>query len=137
MDNKIELLSVSALLSLMLKSTFPYIISLLVIMTCDYATGIIKSLIKHNYNSSVAVKGIIKKLGYVFITIGAMGADTALYYYSQQETPIFYLTTTICIWLITNDFLSTILNIEAMGVKLPKAITDYIKKIRGDKHDRH
>lgn len=109
----------------------------MVIMTCDYATGIIKSLVKHNYNSSVAVKGIIKKLGYVFITIGAMGADTALYYYSQQETPVFYLTTTICIWLITNDFLSTILNIEAMGVKMPKVITDYIKKIRGDKDDRH
>lgn len=126
------MLSVSALLSLMLKCTFPFIISLLVIMSCDYATGILKSVIKHNYSSSVAVKGIVKKLGYVFITIGAMGADTALYYYSQQQEPIFYLTTTICIWLITNDFLSTVLNIEAMGVKLPKAITDYIKKIRGD-----
>jgi hypothetical protein len=33
-------------------------------------------------------------------------------------------------------FCQPFLNIEAMGVKMPKALTDYIKKIRGDKNDR-
>lgn len=136
MESKVEIISLSALLSIMLKLTFPYIIALLIVMSCDYATGLINAVLKHRYNSSIAVKGIAKKLSYIFIAVGAMGADIAIYYYGQQETPIFYLTTTICFWLIANDFLSIIMNLETMGVKIPKFISDYIKRLRGDKNDR-
>lgn len=46
-------------------------IALLIFITLDYLTGIIKSIYKKKLNSKLGLKGILKKLGYIFIVVVA------------------------------------------------------------------
>lgn len=125
MDTKSTTLAFSALVSILVNTVSPFIIGLLVVMTCDYVTGVAKAVMNGEYRSGTAVRGIFKKLCYLFLVVGGMGVDVALYYYSLSGMgvqPSFYVTTTLSVWLLINDFLSVIYNMEGMGVKLPKSI---------------
>ena len=44
-------------------------ISLLIFMIIDYITGIIKAIYQHKLNSKIGIKGILKKIGYIFIVV--------------------------------------------------------------------
>lgn len=130
MESKTTTLAFSALLSLLITNIMPFIAALAVVMTCDYVTGIVKAVIKGTYKGRLAVRGIFKKLCYLLVLVGGMGVDIAVYYYTAQDTPIFYISTTMAVWLIMNDFISILLNLEKIGIKMPKFLKEYLAKIQ-------
>lgn len=132
MNDRAELLMLSALIGLLWKTMLPFIIALLLVMTCDYLTGIIRSVINGEYKAKIAVRGILKKFGYILIICAAAGVDITLYYQTGLETPVFYVSNTLAVWFTVNDFISIMVNLESLGVKMPKFLKEYLQKINKD-----
>lgn len=133
LHDKQELMLLSALIGLLLRTMLPFVIALLIVMTCDYLTGILNAVLKGTYKANIAIKGILKKFGYVLIIVAAAGVDIALYYQTGVSEPVFYVSNTLAVWFTINDFISIMLNLESLGVKMPKFLQDYLQKINKDK----
>lgn len=110
----------------------PFVIALLIVMSCDYLTGIIRSVLKGTYKAKIAIRGILKKFGYILIIVAAAGVDITLYYQTGLETPVFYVSNTLAVWFTVNDFISVMVNLESLGVKMPKFLREYLQKINKD-----
>lgn len=54
------------------------LISLIIVMVIDYITGVCKGIYNKNVNSSIGLKGILKKIGYLIIVILATLFDNVI-----------------------------------------------------------
>ena len=69
---KTELMTSSAIVSVftfLVGGFDSLLVSLLIIMGLDFLTGICKAIYKKELNSTIGVKGILKKFGYLLIVI--------------------------------------------------------------------
>ena len=93
------------------------------VMLSDYVTGMLRAWSARELSSRVGLRGLVKKLGYLFAvgvavvvdlvlqTAGAtLGADLAGVY-------VFALLVTL--WLIGNECISILENVSALGVPVP------------------
>lgn len=131
-NDKAELMVLSALIGLLWKTMLPFVIALLIVMSCDYLTGIIRSVLKGTYKAKIAIRGILKKFGYILIIVAAAGVDITLYYQTGLAVPVFYVSNTLAVWFTVNDFISIMVNLESLGVKMPKFLREYLQKINKD-----
>lgn len=104
------------------------ILSLLVtMMIVDYLTGVTNSIIKgEDFNIDKAIRGILKKINYIYIVLSCVIFDVTLKNSYNVEMNI---SSFICGWLILNEVISTLSNITNNKI-LPKNLIEYIKKIR-------
>lgn len=103
------------------------IVTLLIFMFLDYLTGVLKAIYKKKLSSKVGFKGIIKKLGYIFIIIIATLFD---YIVSNGEMSIRNLT---LYFFIANEAISILENWSLLGLPLPKKLTEVFEQIQIDK----
>ena len=99
-------------------------IALLIFITLDYLTGIIKSIYKKKLNSKLGLKGILKKLGYIFIVVVATLFD---YLIGDNSSAIRSLV------FISNEAISILENWGAMGLPLPNKIFQVFESLKDDK----
>jgi toxin secretion/phage lysis holin len=112
--------------------------SLLVIlvfcMVIDYVTGLIAAYFKKNIQSSIGLKGILKKIGYMLLVTLAFFLDYLVVYHATQlniELPFngtFGFATTI--WLIGNEGVSIIENLGVIGVPIPSFLKCAFEKLK-------
>ena len=105
----------------------------------DYYTGISAAPFRNSgserpVKSYKSIKGINKKICmYLLIIIGFMVDKMITYSLSQIITvaypPIFALVITC--WLIFNEIISILENMDDMGVKIPPFLLPIMKKIKG------
>lgn len=112
------------------------IIILIILMVCDYITGMANAYINHTLSSRTGIKGIIKKLCYFFAVIASMGIDwviSLLGIYVENNCMIAMIVT---IWLIINEIISILENLKKVGVPVPKFLYGVIErlKISADEH---
>lgn len=100
------------------------LIILCVVMFIDYITGICKAIYLKNVNSSVGIKGIIKKLGYIIIIVLATLADHLV------NGDILALRTLVIYFFIANEAISILENWALMDLPLPKKIYDVFEKLK-------
>ncbi len=113
-------------------------IPVLLLVSCniiDYITGLMASKYRGNaINSNVGFKGIVKKVCmWLLVLIGAM-VDMILVY-AQDYVGIdlkinFVIALLVTFWLLMNEFISILENINDMGVKLPPFLLPIIKNIK-------
>ncbi len=109
---------------------------LCVLMAADYCTGLIKSKQAGTVCSRTGLKGILKKLGYICAVIAAAGVDYTVYYFSAgigeglSFRPVFMLL--LIFWLITNECISILENLNAMGVPLPAFLLKVAKTLKNN-----
>ena len=100
------------------------IITLLIFMLLDYSTGILKAIYKKELNSKIILKGIIKKIGYIFVIITATLFD---YIINKDEMPIRNLT---LYFFIANEAISILENWAILGLPLPKKLSEVFEQIK-------
>lgn len=105
------------------------ILVLLIFMILDYITGLTTCFVTNKaFDKDLALKGIIKKLGYGILIIAAMLMDYVLF---QQgtiigiEIKIAMLTIAITLYLIGTEGFSIMQNLILIGVPVP----DFMLKV--------
>lgn len=99
--------------------------TLLIVMLLDYITGICKAIYKKKVNSSIGLKGIIKKIGYLVIVAVAVILD-----HITGETGA--IRTLVIYFFVANEGISIIENWGAMGLPLPQKIIDLLEQLKND-----
>ncbi|MDY2782632.1 MAG: phage holin family protein [Candidatus Pseudoruminococcus sp.] len=108
------------------------IIVLMAVMVIDYITGMVSAWHNAELSSKKGVFGIIKKLCYLALVCVGMGVDWLIYSGMTQVGITMNYTVffgiLVAIWLIINELISILENLNRIGVPLPKFITVIVKK---------
>ncbi len=129
---KIELITSNTLFSI-----FTYLfggfdsllISLLIIMGLDYLSGICKAIYKKKLNSTLGVKGILKKIGYLLVVVLATLFDRLI---SDGSMAI---RTLVIYFFIANEAISILENWGALGLPLPKKLYEVFEKLKNEENN--
>ncbi|MBQ8901768.1 MAG: phage holin family protein [Bacilli bacterium] len=129
---KTELMTSSAIVSVftfLVGGFDSLLVSLLIIMGLDFLTGICKAIYKKELNSTIGVKGILKKFGYLLIVILATLFDRLI---SDGSMAI---RTLVIYFFIANEAISILENWGALGLPLPKKLYDVFEKLKNEENN--
>ena len=133
MSGKIIHVTTAVLLSLITieinELIIPFI-TLIVIMLLDYITGIVKAWQKANLNSSIGIKGIIKKVFNIFLVIIGVVLDIIIIYIFPEMQVKMLFSMMITFYIIINEIISILENINELGIKIPKFVEKLISKLK-------
>lgn len=94
---------------------------LLTFIIIDYLTGIIKAIYKKDISSKIGIKGIVKKIGYIFIVIVAALFDRLI---GDSSMAVRSLT---IFFFASNEAISILENWGTIGLPLPKKLYQVFK----------
>lgn len=98
--------------------------ALIAFMALDYITGVIVAVIEKRLSSEVGFRGLAKKfLILVFVAVGHI-ADT----YILGGTPA--AMSAVMLFYIANEGISIIENAAALGIPVPKKLTNIMEQIK-------
>lgn len=110
------------------------IIVLMAVMVIDYITGMVSAWHNAELSSKKGVFGIIKKLCYLALVCVGMGVDWLIYSGMTQigitMSYTVFFGILVAIWLIINELISILENLNRIGVPLPKFITVVVRKLK-------
>lgn len=101
----------------------------------DYMTGLMASKYRaEDINSYKSIRGIFKKVSmWLLVVVGAI-IDEMLLYASTTigwQSPVtFLIACVVALWLICNEIISILENIQDMGVNIPSFLKPLVKHIR-------
>ena len=107
----------------------------------DYATGLMASTYRsQDINSYKSIRGIFKKVSmWLLVVVGAI-IDEMLLYASTSigwKSPVTFLVAcVVAMWLICNEIISILENIQDMGVNIPAFMQPLVKHIRSQVEDQ-
>ena len=104
--------------------------TLLVFIIIDYITGLLRAIYTKKLSSKIGAKGIIKKVGYIFIVILAALLDKLLNSTGNIRNIVIYM-------FIANEGISILENWTNMGIKIPKILKDKFNDINKDIDDNN
>ncbi len=104
--------------------------TLLVFIIIDYITGLLRAIYTKKLSSKIGAKGIIKKVGYIFIVILAALLDKLLNSTGNIRNIVIYM-------FIANEGISILENWTSMGIKIPKILKDKFNDINKDIDDNN
>ena len=99
--------------------------TLLVLMVLDYITGLCKAIANKEINSIIGAKGIIKKVGYLIIVAVSVLLDEVVGNTGAIRNIVIY-------FFVANEGNSILENWGAMGLPLPKKITEVLEQIKNE-----
>ena len=125
--------AIAALISYLGAIAIPVII-LTAAMIIDYITGMISAWHKSELSSQKGVFGIVKKVSYLALVCVGMGVDWLIYSGLNQagistENSVFF-GVLVTIWLIINELISILENLEAIGVPMPAFLIKIVKRLK-------
>lgn len=107
---------------------------LIIVMVSDYFTGMISAKLRNDWNSRTGILGIIKKLCYIFGVAVAVVADFVIQMAAAQLgtdlTGRFLFGLLVTVWLILNECISILENIDEIGVPVPPFLAKLIARLR-------
>lgn len=110
------------------------IIVLLVMMIIDYISGMAAAWMHSELSSKVGAKGIVKKVGYMGLIVVAMGVDylicTGIAAVNVEIPYNMWFGLLVAVWLIVNEMISILENLDRMGVPIPEFMTKIIKRLK-------
>lgn len=98
---------------------------LISVIVLDYITGLFKAIYNKKINSSVGLKGIIKKIGYLIIVAVSVILDKIAGNSGAIRTLVIY-------FFVANEGISILENWGAMGLPLPQKIFDVLEQLKND-----
>ena len=97
--------------------------SLLIVIIIDYITGVMSAIYNKKLNSTIGLKGILKKFSYLIIVSLSVILDRIVGDTGAIRTLVIY-------FFVANDGISIVENIGKMGVPLPKKLTEVLEQLR-------
>ncbi|BBF41751.1 holin, toxin secretion/phage lysis [Lachnospiraceae bacterium KM106-2] len=99
--------------------------ALLILMVCDYISGVLIAIYKKEFRSSIGYKGIVKKVGMLLCITVARQIDNLALYNGELET-----RSVVLLFFSINETLSINENLNKIGISIPKKITKTIKSAK-------
>lgn len=107
---------------------------LVVAMAIDYGTGMAAAWKQADLSSKKGIIGIVKKIGYLALVCVGMLVDWLIYCGLQAVNVnigyTFFFGVLVTIWLIINELISILENLETIGVPLPKFLVKVVKRLK-------
>ena len=107
---------------------------LIVVMIIDYMSGMIKAWGNDELSSKVGIKGIVKKLCYLMLVCVAGVVDWLLWSGLRQVGITldfgFCFGLIVVIWLIINELISILENLEALKVPMPSFLRSLVGHLK-------
>lgn len=100
------------------------------LVACDVILGILQSLKKHHFKSSINKSGIINKCGVVVSIVFFYILDVLLGIEGIGFSELFGVT--LCI----SELVSVIYNLQALNVPIPKPIIEFLNKYTDEKEEK-
>lgn len=121
-------------LSAYMRMMFVPLVILFAVMVIDYMSGMLKAWGNDELSSKVGLKGIIKKLCYLMLVCVA-GVVDWLIFSGLKQVGIslnfgFCFGLIVTIWLIINELISILENLEALHVPMPTFLVNIIKHLK-------
>lgn len=141
MSNNIESITIQGALAALMTMISYYcgivavpIIVLIAVMIIDYVTGMVAAWKGKKLSSKIGAFGIVKKVCYLALVCVGMGVDWLIYSGLRQvgvalDYTIFF-GVLVTVWLIINELISILENLEGVGVPLPKFLLSVIKRLK-------
>lgn len=111
------------------------VLILILLMICDYITGMADAYINHTLSSKIGIKGIVKKICYLLAVIAGMGIDWVISSVHMSLENSYTVAMLVTIWLIINEIVSILENLKKIGVPLPKFLDSIIKRLKNTVDD--
>ena len=97
--------------------------SLLIVMLIDYLTGVASAIYNKKLNSNIGLKGILKKLCYLFAVAFSVVLDNLTGNHGLIRTLVIY-------FLVSNDGISILENLAELDVKLPSKLLEVLEQLK-------
>ena len=134
-------------LSAYLQVVFVPLVVLIAVMIVDYMSGMLKAWGRDELSSKVGLRGIAKKISYLLLVCVA-GVVDWLVWSGLRQVGItldfgFCFGLIVIVWLIINELISILENLEALDVPMPRFLKNVVKhlkaavEIRGESEDSH
>lgn len=106
------------------------LIVLIIFMSLDYVTGLLRAYINKEVSSNIGLKGIARKGVILIVLIVAVLLDRLL------NTGTWVFRTLVCFFYIANEGISLLENCAGLGLKLPPQLLDALVQLgEGEKKD--
>lgn len=92
------------------------------VIIIDYITGLVKAIYLKNINSTIGLKGIIKKMGYLVIVALSVQIDKIIGIESVRTIVIYFF--------VANEGISILENWGLMGLPLPKKLINILEELK-------
>ena len=129
-------------LSAYMRVMFVPLVVLIGVMIVDYMSGMLKAWGNEELSSRVGLRGIVKKLSYLMLVCVAGVVDWLLWSGLRQVGISldfgFCFGLIVTIWLIINELISILENLDALKVPMPGFLKNVVKhlkdavEVRGD-----
>jgi len=134
-------------LSAYLQIVFVPLMVLIAVMIVDYMSGMLKAWGRDELSSKVGLRGIAKKISYLLLVCVA-GVVDWLVWSGLRQVGItldfgFCFGLIVIVWLIINELISILENLEALDVPMPRFLKNVVKhlkaavEVRGESEDSH
>ena len=121
-------------LSAYMRVMFVPLVVLIAVMIIDYMSGMLKAWGNEELSSRVGLRGIVKKLCYLMLVCVAGVVDWLIYSGLRQVGITlnfgFCFGLIVTIWLIINELISILENLEALKVPMPGFLSKIIKHLQ-------
>lgn len=97
--------------------------TLLIMISLDYVTGLLKAIRNKKLNSHIGLKGIIKKVGYLIIVVVSVLLDRTTGNTGAIRTLVIY-------FFVGNEGISIVENWSEMDLPIPKVIKEALEKMK-------
>lgn len=123
-----------ATISCYLNALFIPVMILVAVMILDYMTGMTVAWNSGGLSSKKGIKGIAKKVLYFVLVIVGMVVDWSVMYWLSSfgagEVYKFSFGALVAFWLIMNELISILENLESLKVPVPKFLTKVVKRLK-------
>lgn len=104
------------------------LISLIVCVCVDYATGVIRGAVTHTLDSGIGWKGLLKKVAiFMLVAVGSVVDRLLNINGAVREAVILFY--------IANEGISILENLGQIGVPFPSFLRKWLVKLKDDKDD--
>lgn len=107
---------------------------LIIFNAVDYLTGMAAAWHNKELSSRIGIIGIIKKVCYLVVVVAGMGVDYIISLagglFGYDLTKVFAVALIVTVWLILNELLSIIENLDEIGVPVPGFLCTIIEKLK-------
>lgn len=97
---------------------------LLIMIVCDYLTGVLKAWQKGTLSSKIGRDGVVKKIGYLVLVAVAYNVDKLTVDSGAIRTLVIY-------FFVANEGISILENWGAMGLPIPKVLLERLQQLKG------
>ena len=115
--------------------TFPVML-LILAMALDYMSGMTRAWMQRELSSKVGVIGVVKKLCYMLGVAVAVMVDFVIQIAAEQTSlnlsGCYFCALLVIVWLILNECISILENIDKIGVPVPDFLMSLVKRLKSN-----